>query len=54
MNKFDKRRTGRDEFSSTCAAAIPLAGFVLFGILPLALSGVIGFTELHSTDLRDP
>ena len=53
MNKFDKRRTGRDEFSSTCAAAIPLAGFVLFGILPLALSGVIGFTELHSTDLRD-
>ncbi len=35
------------------AGAIPLVGFLIFGIIPLLLSAVIAFSELHSTDLTD-
>ncbi len=48
-----ERKKRRDEFSSKFAAFIPLLGWLLFGILPLAMSAVVAFTELHSTDLRD-
>ena len=35
------------------AASIPLIGFALFSLIPLILSAVISFTELHSTDLKE-
>ncbi len=35
------------------AGSIPLIGFAIFGLIPLALSTVVAFSELHSTDLRD-
>lgn len=52
-NKELMRRDRRDSFSSHFVAAIPLLGWVLFGILPLVMAGVIAFTELHTTDMRD-
>lgn len=48
-----KQKKKRDEFTSKFVAFIPLLGWLLFGILPLAMSGIVAFTELHSTDLRD-
>lgn len=41
----------RDNFSSIFVAGLPLLGFVLFGIIPLALSAVVSLNELHTTDL---
>ncbi len=43
-----KRRGGN--VSSGFAAFIPLVGFLFFGIIPLAMSAVISFTELHTAD----
>ena len=48
-----KQKKRWDEFTSKFVAFIPLLGWLLFGILPLAMSGIVAFTELHSTDLRD-
>lgn len=33
--------------------SIPLIGFLIFGVIPLVLSGVVSFTELHTTDLSE-
>ncbi len=35
------------------AGSIPLIGFAIFGIIPLALSAIVAFSELHSTNLQD-
>lgn len=51
--KRKKRKVVRDRFTSTAVAAIPLMGWLLFGVIPLALALVVGFTELHSTDLTE-
>jgi multiple sugar transport system permease protein len=40
-----------DTATSALAAGIPLIGFVIFGLIPLVISAVVSFTELHSTDL---
>lgn len=48
-----KKINRRDEFGSACAAAIPLIGFLIFGAIPLLLSLIVGFTELHSTNLAE-
>lgn len=47
------RKKRRDRASSKFVASIPLVGWLLFGIVPLAMSAVVAFTELHSTDLQD-
>lgn len=47
------RKKRRDRASSKFVASIPLVGWLLFGILPLVMAGVIAFTELHTTDMRD-
>lgn len=38
-------------FTGGAAAALPLIGFLAFGLIPLALALVVAFTELHSTDI---
>lgn len=53
ISSKSKRRERRDERSSTLAAAIPLIGFLLFGVLPLLLATIVAFTELHTTDLSE-
>ena len=53
-DKKDKRkRKRRDELSNACAAVIPLVGFLLFGLIPLALASMVSLTELHSTNLAE-
>lgn len=44
-------RAGRAGFTGVAAAAIPLAGFLAFGMIPLILALIVSFTELHTTDL---
>ncbi len=51
MKKHPKRLKSRGQAGGFLAGSIPLIGFLLFGIIPLALSLVVSFTELHSTDL---
>lgn len=52
--EFDKKRSSkRDRLGSAFAAGIPLLGFLLFGIIPLALAAIVAFTELHSTNLSE-
>lgn len=47
-------RLGREtQFGGFLSGSIPLVGFVIFGIIPLVLSAVVSFSELHSTDLTD-
>lgn len=48
-----KKRNKKDSLGSSFAAGIPLLGFVIFGAIPLILAGVVAFTELHSTDLKE-
>lgn len=51
---FDKKKAlKRDRLGSTIAAGIPLFGFLLFGVIPLALAAVVAFTELHTTNLTE-
>ena len=47
------RLNRREQASGMLAALIPLIGFALFSLIPLILSAVISFTELHSTDLKE-
>ena len=42
-----------EQWGGFAAGSIPLIGFVLFGIIPLALSAVISMSELHTTSLED-
>ncbi len=37
----------------TLTASIPMIGFVLFGLIPLALAILMAFTKLHSTRLSE-
>ncbi len=51
---FEKKKTQeKGALGSRLAAAIPLIGFALFGIIPLVLAAVVSLTELHSTDLSE-
>ena len=53
MKKHARRLRGRGQASGFLAGSIPLIGFLLFGMIPLVLSLVVAFSELHSTDLTD-
>ncbi len=50
--KVRKLRRGEQSFGMALAS-IPLWGWLFFGMLPLAASLVLSFTELHSTDLSE-
>lgn len=53
MRKKPMRLGRESQFGGFLSGAIPLIGFVIFGIIPLALSAIVSFSELHSTDLTD-
>lgn len=53
MKKKTARIKRREQITGFSAASIPLIGFILFGVIPLALSAVISLTELHTTDMQD-
>ena len=48
-----KNKIRYDGKGAVLAALIPLIGFALFTLLPLILSTIVSFTELHSTDLSE-
>ncbi len=50
--KVRKLRRGEQSFGMALAS-IPLWGWLVFGMLPLASSLVLAFCELHSTDLSE-
>lgn len=43
----------RYEAGKSLTAGVPVIGFVIFGLIPLALACVMAFTELHSTNLAE-
>ena len=50
MNK-NRRKIKSEQIGGFLAGSIPLIGFLLFGIIPLAMSAVISLNELHTTNL---
>ncbi len=53
MKRHKALRLKGNQPAGMFAGAIPLIGFLIFGIIPLILSAVISLSELHSTDLKD-
>lgn len=54
MKQFKRKKSRWKEYSvNALAAGIPLIGFLLFGIIPLVMAGVVSLNELHTTDLGD-
>lgn len=52
MQSGPRRLSGRSQTTSFLAGSIPLIGFCIFAIIPLAMSLVISFSELHSVELE--
>ncbi len=48
-----KRRKRIDNIQNLLISIWPLVGFFLFGMIPMALSLYMSFTELHSSDLSE-
>lgn len=48
-----KNKIRYDGKGAVLAALIPLIGFAIFTLLPLLLSTIISFTELHTTDVSE-
>ncbi len=48
-----KKKITNDGASAVLAALIPLIGFAIFTLLPLLLSTIVSFNELHTTDLSE-
>ena len=48
-----KSKVQNDGITALLAAIIPLVGFAIFKMIPLILSGVVSFHELHTTNLEE-
>lgn len=53
MKKNQKKIKSMEQWGGFFAGSIPLIGFLLFGLIPLAMSGVIALTELHTTNIAE-
>lgn len=49
----ERRRKKIDNVQNLLISIWPLVGFMLFGLIPMALSLYMSFTELHSSDLTE-
>lgn len=50
---MNKKKIKSDGVTAVLAAVIPLIGFTIFAMLPLLLSTVVSFHELHTTNLAE-